>query len=89
MQYLWGSYSTNLNIVINKSISDSSLRATIFSIKNAILNIFLSGFFLIMGYFKTLNFNSFAILKYYAIFIVIIFGFNYIFNRQKMTILKA
>lgn len=89
MRYLWGSYSTNLNIVINKNISVSSLRATIFSIKNAILNIFLSVFFLTMGYFKTISLSSFIILKYYAIFIVIVFGFNYLFNRQKMTILKA
>lgn len=89
MRFIWGIYSTNLNIEINKSLSSSSLRATIFSIKNAILNIFLGVLFLVMGYISKTTENNFILFKYYSILISTIFLFNYIFMRRKKIILKV
>ncbi|MGL5124054.1 MAG: MFS transporter [Fusobacteriaceae bacterium] len=85
MRFLWGTYSTNLNIMINKELSNSSLRATIFSIKNAILNIFLGIFFLMMGYLKTLISDNFIYLRYYAFFIIVICFFYYIFLKKSKS----
>ena len=82
MRFLWGAYSTNNSIIINKELIDSSIRATVFSIKNAILNIFLGGFFLIMGFFENYKFSNFSFLYFYICFIVILFIFNMFFLKQ-------
>lgn len=81
MRMLWGVYSTNNNIIINQKLIDSSLRATVFSIKNAILNSFLGVFFLGMGYLGKIEISIFVYIKIYAILIVILYFSNKIIKR--------
>lgn len=89
MRYFWGIYSTNLNILINKNISNSSLRATVFSLKNAILNIFLSCFFVITGYLQNEGYDSFTLLKYYAFLLFILVIGNHISKKQKIILTES
>lgn len=84
MRFFWGMYSTNLNIEINKRISNSDIRATIFSIKNAILNIMLSLFFSAIGLLNSLQINNSKIIGIFlSVLSILIIIISFIIKKQK------
>lgn len=72
MRFFWGIYSTNVNIEINLKISSSDIRATIFSIKNAILNILLGIFFITIGFLNENGIQNYKIIGFMLILILIL-----------------
>lgn len=83
IRIFWGIYSNAVNIEINRRIKNSEIRATIFSIKNAILNIILGLFFISMGLMNRYNFTSFNILGIYGILLIGLIFLGVILMKKK------